>query len=73
MLFIMKTVWTRKYNVGGMQILLMLKDAVIDLILPAALWSTQPLKEMGTRNLPGAKGRPARKAHSLTTICQSIV
>jgi hypothetical protein len=30
------------------------------------LWSTQPLTEMSTRNLPGAKGRLARKADNLT-------
>jgi hypothetical protein len=32
-----------------------------------ALGSTQPLAEMGTRNLPGGKERPARKA-DLTAI-----
>jgi hypothetical protein len=40
-------------------------DLSIDLNLPAVLWpwgSTQPLTEMSTRNLPGAKGRPACKA-----------
>jgi hypothetical protein len=31
-----------------------------------ALGSTQPLIEMSTRNLPGGKGRPARKADNLT-------
>jgi hypothetical protein len=31
--------------------------------------STQPLTEMSTRNLPGGKGRPARKADNLTAIC----
>jgi hypothetical protein len=31
-----------------------------------ALESTQPLTEMSTRNLPGGKGRPARKADNLT-------
>jgi hypothetical protein len=39
-------------------------DFLIYLILPAALWpweSTQPLTEMSTRNLPGDKGRLARK------------
>jgi hypothetical protein len=49
---------------------------LIDLILPAALWplgSTQPLTEMSTRNLPGGKGRPARKADNLTAICEPIV
>jgi hypothetical protein len=35
-----------------------------------ALGSTQPLTEMSTRNLPGGKGLPARKADSLTAICE---
>jgi hypothetical protein len=35
-----------------------------------ALRSTQPLREMSTRNLPGGKGRPARKADNLTAICE---
>jgi hypothetical protein len=46
-----------------------------DLILPAALMAlgfTQPLTEMSTRILPGGKGRPARKADNLTTICEPI-
>jgi hypothetical protein len=38
-----------------------------------ALWSTQPLTEMSTRNLPGGKKRPARKADNLTAICEPIV
>jgi hypothetical protein len=38
-----------------------------------ALGSTQPLTEMSTRNLPGCKGRPARKADNLTAICEPIV
>jgi hypothetical protein len=37
-----------------------------------ALGSTQPLTEMSTRNLPGGKGRPARKA-DLTVICEPTV
>jgi hypothetical protein len=37
------------------------------------LRSTQPLAEMSTRNLPWGKGRPARKADILTTICGRIV
>jgi hypothetical protein len=36
-----------------------------------ALGSTQPLTEISTRNLPGGKGRPARKA-DLTAICEPI-
>jgi hypothetical protein len=38
-----------------------------------ALGSTQLLKEMSTRNLPGGKGWLARKADNLTTICEPIV
>jgi hypothetical protein len=38
-----------------------------------ALWSTQPLTEMSTRNLPGGKVRPAHKADSLTAIYEPIV
>jgi hypothetical protein len=37
-----------------------------------ALGSTQPLKEMSTRNLPGGKGRPARGADNLTAICENV-
>jgi hypothetical protein len=37
-----------------------------------ALGSTQPLIEMSTMNLPGGKGRPARKA-DLTAICEPTV
>jgi hypothetical protein len=38
-----------------------------------ALGSTQPLTEMSTRNLPGGKGRPARRADNLTAICEPTV
>jgi hypothetical protein len=34
-----------------------------------ALGSTLHLTEMSTRNLPGAKERPARKADNLTADC----
>jgi hypothetical protein len=37
-----------------------------------ALGLTQPLIEMSTRNLPGGKGWPARKA-DLIAICEPIV
>jgi hypothetical protein len=37
-----------------------------------ALRSTQPLAEMSNRNLPGSKGRPARKVDNLTAICEPI-
>jgi hypothetical protein len=35
-----------------------------------ALGSTQPLREMSTRSLPGRKGRPARKSGNFTAICE---
>jgi hypothetical protein len=38
-----------------------------------ALGSTQPLTDMSTRNLPGGKGRQARRADNLTAICEPIV
>jgi hypothetical protein len=38
-----------------------------------ALGSTQRLTEMSTRNLPGDKGRLARKTDNLTAICESTV
>jgi hypothetical protein len=49
-------------------------DFSLDLILPA-LTSTQLLTEKSKMNLPwGVKGgRPARKADSLTAICEVIV
>jgi hypothetical protein len=36
-----------------------------------ALGSTQPLTEMGTRNVPGGKGQPARYADFIA-ICEPI-
>jgi hypothetical protein len=38
-----------------------------------ALGSTQRLIETSTRNHPGGKGRPARKAGNLTATCEPIV
>jgi hypothetical protein len=35
--------------------------------------STQRVTEMSTRNLPGGKGRPARKADNLTAVCEPFV
>jgi hypothetical protein len=37
-----------------------------------ALESIMPLTEMSTRNLPGDKGRPTRKADNLIAICEPI-
>jgi hypothetical protein len=37
------------------------------------LGSVHFLAEMSTKNLPGGKGRQARKAHILTAICEPIV
>jgi hypothetical protein len=36
-----------------------------------ALGSTQPLTEMSTRNLPGGRKRPARRADNLTAIFEA--
>jgi hypothetical protein len=38
-----------------------------------ALGSPKPLTEMSTRDLPGAEGRPARKADNPTAICEPTV
>jgi hypothetical protein len=38
-----------------------------------ALGSTQPLTEMSTRNFPGVKKRPARRADNLAAICEPNV
>jgi hypothetical protein len=38
-----------------------------------ALRSTQPLTQMSTRNLPGGKKRPARRADNLAAICEPNV
>jgi hypothetical protein len=38
-----------------------------------SLGSTELLKEMSTRNLPGGKGSPAPKADNLSAICEPIV
>jgi hypothetical protein len=37
-----------------------------------ALDSTQPLTEMSSRNLPGGKGRPARKVDNLTASKENV-
>jgi hypothetical protein len=42
-------------------------------IIPADLWSTQPLTEMSTRDLLEDKGRPAREADNLTAISVPII
>jgi hypothetical protein len=38
-----------------------------------ALGSTQPLKEMSTRSLPGGKGLPACRTDNLTAVYEPIV
>jgi hypothetical protein len=35
--------------------------------------STQPITKMSTRNLPGAKKQPARRADNLAAICEPNV
>jgi hypothetical protein len=38
-----------------------------------AMWSTQPQTEMSTRNLPGGKELPVRKADNFNAVCEPIV
>jgi hypothetical protein len=38
-----------------------------------ALVTTQPLTEMGTRNLPGGKWLPKSKTDNITAICEPTV
>jgi hypothetical protein len=38
-----------------------------------ALGSSRPLTEMSTGNIPGGKGRPARKADNLAAIYEPFV
>jgi hypothetical protein len=38
-----------------------------------AVGTTQSLTEMSTRNLPGGKGRSARKTDKFTDMCEMIV
>jgi hypothetical protein len=38
-----------------------------------ALWSTQLLTEMSTRNFPGCKKRPARRVDESAAICEPNV
>jgi hypothetical protein len=40
---------------------------------PSSRTTTQPLKEMSTRNLPGGKWRSVRGADNLTAIFEPIV
>jgi hypothetical protein len=35
-----------------------------------AMWSTQPVTEMSTRNVSGCKGQLACKAENVTAICE---
>jgi hypothetical protein len=49
-------------------------NAVVPILSPAmVLGSTQSLTEISTRDLLGAKDRPARKADNLTAIRESII
>jgi hypothetical protein len=69
--------WGTVLQAGRSQVwyLLWSLDFSVDIILPVALWPwgrLSLLREMSTRNLPGGKGRPARKA-DLTAICEMTV
>jgi hypothetical protein len=46
---------------------------IIQSLKATTLGSTQPVTEMSTRNIPGGKEWPARKADNLTAICEPFV
>jgi hypothetical protein len=50
-------------------------DFSIDLVLPAALCPgvDSACNRNEYQNVPGGKGRPARRADNLTAICEPIV
>jgi hypothetical protein len=52
-------------------------DEVLGFFIPSscsiALGSTQPLREISTRILPGGKEQPVFKADNLTAICEPAV
>jgi hypothetical protein len=69
-----------KFHVTSRKVTDSIPDDVIgffNLPIPSSrtmsLRSTQLLTEMSTRNLPGGKERPARKADNLTAICEPTV
>jgi hypothetical protein len=47
-------------------------DFSIDVILPAALWPSASNRNE-YQNLPGGKGRQARKADNLAVLCKPFV
>jgi hypothetical protein len=52
-------------------IIIILKNNAVIIIL--AIGAAQPLTEISTRNLPGDKGRPARKANNLAAMYEPNV
>jgi hypothetical protein len=72
-------VWLRHYA-ASRKVAGSIPDEVIGFLNPLnrssltmALGSTQPLREMSAKNLPGGKRRPARKADNVTAICKPII
>jgi hypothetical protein len=63
--------WLRHYATSR-KVAGSIPDGVIRFLI-MSLGSTQPLTEMSTMNLPGSKGRPARKVDNLTAICEPII
>jgi hypothetical protein len=58
------------------RLLMMSLDFSIDLTLHShtmPLGSIRPTIEISTRNLPGGKGRSARKAENFTAICEPTI
>jgi hypothetical protein len=46
---------------------------IIIIIIIITIGSTHPLRDTNTRNLPGGKGRQARKVDNHTAICEPSV
>jgi hypothetical protein len=66
--------WGTMLQAGTLRVRLPMRSLKFQ--LPAALWPCGQLSlliEMSTRNLPGGKGRPVRKADNLADIWEPIV
>jgi hypothetical protein len=65
--------WGAVVQAGRSRMRFPMKSVDFSIYLNVALWSTQPLTEMSTRNLPRGKGRLSLKVDNLTDICEPIV
>jgi hypothetical protein len=73
------SIWLRHYVTSREVAGLIPDETILFFNLPnpssrsMVLGSTQPITETSTRNLPGDKGMPARKADNFAAICEPIV